>query len=198
MAKQYEFYCAGGWRSSSDTLEVTNPYNDDIVGVTSFATDGDLDAAIAAAEDAFEVMRAMPSYERVNALTKLATLMEARQEDIARILSQEAGKPLRDARVESARGTFTLQIAAEEARRLEGEMIPLDLMPSSKGRFGVTRKVPIGPIAGISPFNFPLNLALHKVAPAIASGNSIVLKPPTHCPLTMLTFAEIIDEVGLP
>ncbi len=93
---------------------------------------------------------------------------------------------------------FTIRVAAEEAKRIGGEMIPLDLLPSSKGRFGITRKVPIGPIAAISPFNFPLNLALHKVAPAIASGNSVVLKPPTHDPLTMLTFAEMIDEVGLP
>jgi glyceraldehyde-3-phosphate dehydrogenase (NADP+) len=198
MSRNYQFYCAGGWRSSSAALEVRNPHDDSLVGTTSFATDSDLDDAIGAAEDAFAVMRYMPAYERHAALSKLANLMADRQEEIAVLIAQESGKPLRDARVESARGVFTVEIAAEEARRMEGEMIPLDLMASSKGRFGVTRKVPIGPISGISPFNFPLNLALHKVAPAIASGNPIVLKPPTHDPLTMLTIAEMIDEIGLP
>jgi acyl-CoA reductase-like NAD-dependent aldehyde dehydrogenase len=198
MSREYQFYCAGGWRSSTNRLEVRNPYNDEIVGVTSFAADQDLDDAIAAAEDAFEVMKSMPSYERAGALHKLASLLEQRQEEVALLIAKESGKPLRDARVETARGVFTIQTAAEEAKRIGGEMIPLDLLPTSKGRFGVTRRVPIGPIAGISPFNFPLNLALHKIAPAIASGNPIVLKPPTHDPLTMLTFAEMVDQVGLP
>ncbi len=198
MAKEYPFYCAGGWRSSANRLEVRNPHDDSVVGVTSFATDSDLEDAIAAAEDAFETMKTMPTYERAGALTKLAAVMEERQEELAVLIAKEAGKPLRDARTEAMRGVFTVQIAAEEAKRIGGEMMPLDLLPSSKGRFGITRKVPIGPIAGISPFNFPLNLALHKVAPAIASGNPIVLKPPTHDPLTMLTVAEMIDGLGLP
>ncbi|MGH9174623.1 MAG: aldehyde dehydrogenase family protein, partial [Vicinamibacterales bacterium] len=166
--------------------------------MTSFATNNDLDDAISAAEDAFETLKGMPTYERSSALTKLAAIMDERQEELAVLIAKEAGKPLRDARVEAMRGVFTVQIAAEEAKRIGGEMMPLDLLPTSKGRFGITRKVPIGPIAGISPFNFPLNLALHKVAPAIASGNPIVLKPPTHDPLTMLTVAEMIDQIGLP
>ena len=198
MAKQYPYYCAGEWRSSDRPLEIRNPWNDEIVGTTSFATEDDVEDAIRAAEDAFEIMRVMPLYERAAALDKLADSLEQRGEEVARLLAQEAAKPLRDARVEVMRGVFTIRVAAEEAKRIGGEMIPLDLLPSSKGRFGITRKVPIGPIAAISPFNFPLNLALHKVAPAIASGNSVVLKPPTHDPLTMLTFAEMIDEVGLP
>ncbi|HAX24209.1 MAG TPA: aldehyde dehydrogenase [Chloroflexi bacterium] len=198
MAKQYPYYCAGEWRSSDRPLEIRNPWNDEIVGTTSFATEDDVEDAIRAAEDAFEIMRVMPLYERAAALDKLADSLEERGEEVARLLAQEAAKPLRDARVEVMRGVFTIRVAAEEAKRIGGEMIPLDLLPSSKGRFGITRKVPIGPIAAISPFNFPLNLALHKVAPAIASGNSVVLKPPTHDPLTMLTFAEMIDEVGLP
>ena len=198
MAKQYPYYCAGEWRSSDRPLEIRNPWNDEIVGTTSFATEDDVEDAIRAAEDAFEIMRVMPLYERAAALDKLADSLEQRGEEVARLLAQEAAKPLRDARVEVIRGVFTIRVAAEEAKRIGGEMIPLDLLPSSKGRFGITRKVPIGPIAAISPFNFPLNLALHKVAPAIASGNSVVLKPPTHDPLTMLTFAEMIDEVGLP
>ena len=198
MAKDYRYYCAGEWRSSDRALEIRNPWNDELVGVTSFASDDDLEHAIRAAEDAFEAMRGMPLYERAAALDKLADLLEARGEEVATLIAQEAAKPLRDARVEVMRGVFTIRIAAEEAKRIGGEMIPLDLLPSSKGRFGITKKAPIGPIAAISPFNFPLNLALHKVAPAIASGNTVILKPPTHDPLTMLTFAEMVDEVGLP
>lgn len=198
MAKDYRYYCAGEWRSSDRKLEIRNPWNDELVGVTSFASDDDLEHAIRAAEDAFETMRVMPLYERAAALDKLADLLEARGEEVATLIAQEAAKPLRDARVEVMRGVFTIRVAAEEAKRIGGEMIPLDLLPSSKGRFGITKKAPIGPIAAISPFNFPLNLALHKVAPAIASGNTVILKPPTHDPLTMLTFAEMVDEVGLP
>ena len=198
MTKQYDFYCAGEWRSSDRPLEVRNPYDDSIVGTTSFATDADFDAAADAAVAAFDETKAMASYERAGALEKLADLMAAREDEIALLIAREAGKPLRDARVEAMRGVFTVRTAAEEAKRIGGEMLPLDLLPSSRGRFGVTRKVPVGPVAGISPFNFPLNLALHKVAPAIASGNPIVLKPPTHDPLTMLTIAEMIDEIGLP
>nr|MBA3377987.1 aldehyde dehydrogenase family protein [Chloroflexia bacterium] len=103
-----------------------------------------------------------------------------------------------EATTEVDRGVFTIETAAEEAKRIQGDVIPLDLLPSSKGRFGIVRRFPIGPIAGISPFNFPLNLALHKVAPAIASGNTIVLKPPTLAPLTMLFIAQLADEVGVP
>jgi glyceraldehyde-3-phosphate dehydrogenase (NADP+) len=117
---------------------------------------------------------------------------------VIEIIVKEAGKPVGEATVEVDRGVFTIETAAEEAKRIQGDVIPLDLLPSSKGRFGIVRRFPIGPVAGISPFNFPLNLALHKVAPAIASGNTIVLKPPTLAPLTMLYIAKLADEIGLP
>ncbi|MBX6341780.1 MAG: aldehyde dehydrogenase family protein [Thermomicrobiaceae bacterium] len=198
MAKEYRFYCAGEWRSSGERLEVRNPYNDEVVGVTSFATEQDLEDAIVAAERAFEETKKLQSYQRAEILQRIADGLKEREEEIARLIAMEAGKPIRDARVEAARGVFTVQTAVEEAKRITGELIPLDLMPASAGRIGITRRFPIGPIAGISPFNFPLNLALHKIAPAIASGNTIVLKPPTHDPLTMLTVAEIIDQAGLP
>ncbi len=113
-------------------------------------------------------------------------------------MSREAGKPIRDALVEVDRAVLTFRLGAEEAERMVGEMIPLDLMASSKGRVGITRRFPAGPVAAISPFNFPLNLAAHKLAPAIAAGCSIVLKPPSKDPLTMLTVGEIIEEVGAP
>lgn len=178
MSTAYRFYCAGEWRSSDRPLEVRNPYNDEVVGVTSFATEQDLEDAITAAEHAFSALRGMPTYKRAAVLFQFADLMERRREEIALLICAEAGKPIRDARVEAERGVFTLRVAAEEAQRMLGEQIPLDLMPSSQGRFGITRKVPIGPIAGISPFNFPLNLALHKLAPAIASGTRSSLSRP--------------------
>ncbi|MDI3340798.1 MAG: aldehyde dehydrogenase family protein [Sphaerobacter sp.] len=198
MAREYRYYCAGEWRSSDQPLEVSNPYNGAVVGITSFATDQDLEDAITAAERAFQQTKQLQSYERAAILQRLADGLAARQEEFARLMAQEAGKPIRDARTEVARGVFTLQTAAEEAKRIGGELIPLDLMPSSQGRVGITRRFPIGVIAGISPFNFPLNLALHKLAPAIASGNTIVLKVPTHDPLTMLTFAELVEQAGVP
>lgn len=198
MAKEYRFYCAGEWRSSDQPLEVINPYNGKVVGVTSLATDQDLEDAITAAERAFEQTKKLQSYERAAILQQLVDGLTERSEEFARVMAQEAGKPIRDARGEVARGIFTLQVAVEEAKRIGGEVIPLDLMATSAGRFGITRRFPIGVIAGISPFNFPLNLALHKVAPAIASGNTIVLKVPSYDPLTMLIFAELIDQTALP
>ncbi len=198
MTSQYPFYCAGEWRSSDNALEVRNPYSDELVGTTSYATANDLEDATQAAIAAFEEMRRMPTYERANILFELSKALEARRDEVAALMTAEAGKPINDSGVEVDRGVFTLRVAAEEAQRIHGEQIPLDLMASSAGRFGVTRRVPIGPIAGISPFNFPLNLALHKVAPAIASGNTIVLKPPSYDPLTMLVFAELVAEAGLP
>lgn len=198
MTSEYRFYCGGEWRSSGKTLDVTNPYNGDVVGTTSFATTDDLEHATTAAVDAFEKTRKMQTFERAAVLQQLADGLARREDEFVELMTKEAGKPIRDSRVEVQRGVFTLQTAVEEAKRIGGETIPLDLMASSAGRFGFTRRFPIGPIAGISPFNFPLNLALHKVAPAIASGNPIVLKVPTHDPLTMLTFAQLIDETDLP
>ncbi len=198
MPAEYKFYCGGEWRSSDKSLDVTNPYNGEVVGVTSFASKDDLEHATKAAVDAFQKTRKLQTFERAAILQQLADALERRQEEFVQLMTKEAGKPIKDSRVEVLRGVFTLQTAVEEAKRIGGETIPLDLMASSAGRFGFTRRFPIGPIAGISPFNFPLNLALHKVAPAIASGNPIVLKVPTHDPLTMLTFAELIDETDLP
>lgn len=198
MTKSYNFYCGGEWRSSDKSLDVTNPYNGETVGTTSFASKDDLEHATKAAISAFEKTRKLQSFERAAILQQLADGLESRLEEFVQLLAKEAGKPVKDARVEVQRGVFTLQTAVEESKRIGGETIPLDLMASSAGRFGFTRRFPIGAIAGISPFNFPLNLALHKIAPAIASGNTIVLKVPTHDPLTMITFAELIDQTDLP
>lgn len=194
----FPIFVGGSWEASDDPLEVTNPFDGSTVGTTFNASAEQLDRAIDAATAAFRAMRRMPAYERATILGNAANKLRSQRDDVARLIAMEAGKPLREANVETDRGIFTLETAAEEAKRIEGNLIPLDLLPSSKGRFGVVRRFPIGPIAGISPFNFPLNLALHKVAPAIASGNPIVLKPPSRDPLTMLKLAEIFEEAGVP
>lgn len=198
MATSFPMYLAGEWVEADDSLDIINPYNGELVGTTYQASRDQLNRAIEAAVAVFPTMRAMPTFERVNLLRALADKMRARRDDIARMICLEAGKPIREAEVEADRGVFTIETAAEEAKRIEGEVIPLDLLPSSKGRFGIVRRFPIGPIAGISPFNFPLNLALHKLAPALASGNPIVLKPPSRDPLTMLMVARLLDEIGVP
>ena len=197
-AKEFPIYVAGEWQSAGEPLEVRNPYSGDLIGVTYQATRDQLEQAIVGAEKAFEVSRQMPTYERVALLQAMAAGLKERRDEVAQMIASEAGKPIRDAEVETDRGVFTLTTAAEEAKRIEGEVIALDLLPSSKGRSAIARRFPIGPIAGISPFNFPLNLALHKIAPAIASGNTIVLKPPSRDPLTMLLFAEIVEAAGVP
>ncbi len=197
-AKHYPMYLAGEWVESDTSLEVVNPYDGSPIGTTFQASAAQLGQAIKAAQKAFSITRKLPTYDRVNFLRAIAAGLKDRRDEVVRMICMEAGKPIRESEVEVDRGVFTLETAAEEAKRIEGEVIPLDLLPSSKGRFGMVRRFPIGPIAGISPFNFPLNLALHKVAPAVASGNPIVLKPPSKDPLTMLLLAEIAHDAGLP
>ena len=195
----HKIYLAGKWVDSPDRLEVANPADPaNPAGATYNATEAQYEEAVTAAVAAFEQTKVLPAYERGRALREISDGIRTRREEIARILSLEAGKPIRDALVEVDRATLTFRLGAEEAERMYGETIPLDLMPSSKGRMGITRRFPIGPVAAISPFNFPLNLAAHKLAPAIAAGCSIVLKPPSKDPLTMLAIAEIVDGVGLP
>ncbi len=190
---------AGRWVDSPDPLIVANPFDPATpVGSTFNATEAQYEEAVQAAVAAFEETRRLPSYERGRALREISAGVKARREELGRLISLEAGKPIRDALGEVDRAVLTFRLGAEEAERMIGETIPLDLLPSSKGRFGVTRRFAIGPVAAISPFNFPLNLAVHKLAPAIAAGCSIVLKPPSKDPLTMLTVGEIIADAGLP
>jgi glyceraldehyde-3-phosphate dehydrogenase (NADP+) len=197
--KPHPIFLAGRWVDSPDLLEVTNPARpDDLAGTTYNATADQYEEAVRAAVAAFETTRKLPAYERGRMLRDISAGIRERREELARTMTLESGKPIRDALVEVDRAVLTFRLGAEEAERLTGELIPLDLMASSKGRIGITRRFPIGPIAGISPFNFPLNLAAHKIAPAIAAGNTIVLKPPSKDPLTMLTVAEIIERSGVP
>src|SRR5215213_4472466 len=197
--KPHPIYLAGSWVDSPEILEIENPARPgELAGATYLATEAQYEHAVEAAVKAFEVTRVMPAYERGRILREVSAGIKARREELGALIAAEAGKPIRDALTEVDRATLTFRLGAEEAERQYGEVIPLDLMATSKDRVGITRRFPIGPIAGISPFNFPLNLAAHKVAPAIASGNPIVLKPPSKDPLVMLTVAEIIEEAGAP
>ena len=198
LKDRYPIYLAGEWVESDEPVEVRNPYDGSLIATTFNASAAQLEQAIVAAAAAFKVTRTMPTYDRVSLLDRIADGLRERRDEVITMIALEAGKPVREATVEVDRGIFTLRTAAEEAKRIDGEVLPLDLLASSKGRFGIVRRFPIGPVAGISPFNFPLNLALHKVAPAIAAGNPIVLKPPSRDPLTMLIVAEILHAAGVP
>ncbi|HYM85078.1 MAG TPA: aldehyde dehydrogenase family protein, partial [Candidatus Dormibacteraeota bacterium] len=195
----HPIYLAGRWVESPDVLEIADPARPgELAGATFNATPEQYEEAVRAAVAAFEETRRLPAYERGRILREISAGIKARREELARLITIEAGKPIRDSLVEVDRASLTFRLGAEEAERINGEVLPLDIMPASKGRTGIVRRFPIGPIAGISPFNFPLNLAAHKVAPAIASGNPIVLKPPSKDPLTMLAIAEIVDKAGVP
>ena len=197
--KPHPIFLAGRWVESPDVLVIDNPADPATpAGTTYNATEAQYEEAVEAAVAAFQVTRTLPAYERGRILREISAGIRARREELGRLIALEAGKPIRDALAEVDRAVMTFRLGAEEAERMTGELIPLDIMPSSKDRVGITRRFPIGPIAGISPFNFPLNLAAHKVAPAIASGNPIVLKPPSKDPLTMLAVAEIIEAAGAP
>jgi len=191
-------YVAGRFEEAGTPLEVRNPATGNLVGTTFQAGTDELERATAAAVSAFEQTKHLASYERRDALAHVATCIERDADELATLLSAESGKPIRDARAEVARGGLTFRTAAEEALRINGEWLPLDWSAANRGRHGIVRHYPIGPVAGISPFNFPLNLAAHKVAPAIAAGCSIVLKPPSKDPLSMLRIARYIDETDLP
>ena len=198
-AKPHPIFLAGRWVESPDPLVVANPADPSTpAGSTFHATEAQYEEAVQAAVAAFEVTRRLPAYERGRILREISAGLKARREELGRLIALEAGKPIRDALIEVDRASLTFRLGAEEAERMTGELIPLDLLPSSKDRIGITRRFPIGPIAAISPFNFPLNLAAHKLAPAIASGNPIVLKPPSKDPLVMLAVAEIIEAAGVP
>ena len=194
----HPIYLAGEWATSPDILEVTNPaHPESPAGSTYNATPDQYEAAVEAAVAAFQETRRLPAYERGRVLREISAGIRARREELGRTIALEAGKPIRDALVEVDRAVLTFRLGAEEAERMVGETIPLDLHPHRHvAASGITRRFPIGPVAGISPFNFPLNLAAHKLAPAIAAGCSIVLKPPSKDPLTMLTVAEIVAETG--
>ncbi len=197
-APSVPIYLAGEFVEAGSPLEVRNPATGELVATTWQAGPDELERATAAAVAAFDKTRRLASFERRDALQHVADAITRDADELAELLTRESGKPIRDARGEVARGALTFRTAAEEALRINGEWIPLDWTAANRGRSGIVRRYPIGPVAGISPFNFPLNLAAHKVAPAIAAGCSIVLKPPSKDPLVMLRVAQYLAETDLP
>jgi acyl-CoA reductase-like NAD-dependent aldehyde dehydrogenase len=196
--REYPYFIGGSPSRAGRTLEVVNPYDGSAIGQTWLAGDAEFDAAAAAAVGATGRMRDLAAFERAEILIRMSRLLVEHRDDVARTLAGEVGKPIRDAFTETDRAAMTFQVAAEEARRIAGELVPLDLAPHARGRMGIVRRVPIGPVAAISPFNFPLNLSAHKIAPAIAAGNPIVLKPATKTPLSAVTLGRFAAEAGAP
>lgn len=178
--------------------QVLNPFNYEPLAEVREATGDELERAVSTAEQGAKAMAEMPLFRRAELLLDAARLVSGEREEIARTIALECGKAIKYSRVEVERAVEILTFAAEEAKRIAGEVVPLDASPSSQGRLGFTLKVPIGVVAAITPFNFPLNLALHKVAPALAAGNSVVLKPTTVAPLTGLVLGRIFLDAGFP
>ncbi len=191
------FLLDGQWVQGSPE-PVRSPYDGSEVGTVDRAGKEDLRAAISAAVKAFEVTRKLPAYRRQQVLAATSREISDHREEFARMMALEAGKPLKAARLEVERAIFTFAVAAEEAGRITGEFLPMDLQASSADRWGLVRRFPLGPIAAITPFNFPLNLVAHKVAPAIAAGCSMVLKPAPQTPFCALMLGELIQEAGWP
>ncbi len=198
MDREYPVYLAGQWIRPGPPHAVTNPFDDSVVGVTWLAGAGEVEAATQAAQAAAATVGALPAYERAAILARASAWLTARRDEIGLTLAGEAGKPIRDALTEVDRAAMTFQVAGEEARRLGGEVIPLDLAAHGRNRIGIVRRYPIGPVAAISPFNFPLNLSAHKLAPALAAGNPVVLKPATSTPLSALALAAALHDSGAP
>ena len=191
-------YIAGHWTETGNAVAVRSPFDDALVAVIHRAGPNEIEAAISKAVNAFEVTRKLPVWKRAEALEKISAGIAAKREEFAQTIALEAGKPIRTARIEVDRASFTFKVAAEESKRIYGEVVPLDWIPGTEGREAQVRRVPLGPIVGISPFNFPLNLVAHKVAPAIAAGNSIILRPASQTPVSALKLAEVISDSGWP
>lgn len=198
MAQTYPLYVGGRPESPNQDLAVLDKYDGTEVARVPLADEAIIDRAIAEAEAAAPAMAALPAYERQRILLHCVERFEQRSEELALGLCREAGKPIRDARGEVGRLIDTFRIAAEESVRLHGEVLTLDISPRARGYRGQTKRVPVGPCSFISPFNFPLNLVAHKVAPALAVGCPFVLKPASRTPLGALIVGEVLAEAGLP
>lgn len=184
--------------TTREVEEVFNPYVGSLVAVVNLAGPAEIEASIATAVAAFEETRRMPAWRRSDCLEKVGTGIAARREELALVIAHEAGKPLKAARVEVDRAAFTFKVAAEETRRIYGEIVPLDWLPGTEGRTALVRRVPRGPVSGITPFNFPLNLVSHKVAPSMGAGNPIIIKPANQTPVSAYRLAEIVLDAGWP
>jgi glyceraldehyde-3-phosphate dehydrogenase (NADP+) len=194
----FEIYCAGKFIATSAKHIVTNPYDGSNVATTFLAGDSELDHAIKAAENVAEEMRNIPSYVRYNILKQISEELFSLRQQFAELITLESGKPIRYAMAEVDRSIQTFTVAAEESKRLPAEYFSIDWTAAGAGKEGFVKYFPIGIVAGIAPFNFPLNLAVHKIAPAIAAGCPIILKPSSLTPLSTLMLAQIIDRTVLP
>lgn len=188
----------GQWVQTGEVIEVHSPYDRSLAARVHLAGPEEIERAIAAAVEAFQVTRKLPVWKRAEVLEKISLGIAKRREDFARTMALEAGKPIRTARAEVDRAAYTFKVAAEETKRIYGEIVPLDWLPSTQGREAHVRRVPLGPVAGITPFNYPLNLVAHKVAPALAAGDPIMIRPASQTPVCALKLGEIILESGWP
>src|SRR5919198_121138 len=195
-ATERPLFVGGEWIETGDWLEVRSPYSGDLVGRVAKAGADETRRAIDAAGLAMH--EPLPAHKRAEILVKVAGQLGRRHDEAARLISDEAGKPMKAARVEAKRAMSTFTFAAAEARRLTGEMVPMDAAQAGEGKLAFTLRRPIGIIGAITPFNFPLNLVAHKVAPALAAGCAVVLKPASQTPLSAVALAGVLEECGLP
>src|SRR5215217_6428997 len=195
-ATERRLFIDGEWVETGDWIEVRSPYSGDVVGRVAKAGADDARRAIDAAESA--MAEPLPAHKRAEILVKVAGFLGRRHDEVARTISDEAGKPMKAARVEAQRAMSTYTFAAVEARKLAGEMVPMDASQAGAGKLAFTLRRPIGVVGAISPFNFPCNLVAHKLAPALAAGCPVVLKPASQTPLSALLLAELEQEAGLP
>ena len=193
-----KFYLNGKWEARDQVIEVTNPYDGSTIDTVPRATEADIETALASAVKGAAIMAETTGYERFKILRRTADLIQEHSEDLAQTLSKEEGKTLAESRLEVDRAAQTMELSGEEARRISGELLPLDGGKDVRHKLGFTLRVPCGVVAAISPFNFPLNLVCHKVGPAIAAGNAVILKPASDTPLVSLKLIEILLEAGLP
>ncbi|MBN2135071.1 MAG: aldehyde dehydrogenase family protein [Acidobacteria bacterium] len=194
----YGCYFGGKWIETEEKLEVRNPYNSELIGTVSLAGKAEMDMAAERAVDAFEITKRMMAAERSEILMQIVSGIQERQDEFARVIALEAGKAINSAELEVKRAITTLVVAAEEAKRISGEVILMDLNPVGKYKIGLNRRFPLGVVLGITPFNFPLNLTCHKIGPALAMGNSIIIKPASQTPFSMMLLAEVIENTDLP
>ena len=191
-------FIRGAWVDGAEKIEVVHPYDGRAIDTVPLASGAHIEAALCGAVEGARIMRRLPGYERFKILRKAADLMYERAEDLGRTISLEEGKILAEGVFEAGRAAETMELSAEEARRLAGEVLPLDGAPGGGGRLGFTLRVPCGVVVAITPFNFPLNLVCHKVGPALAAGNAVLVKPASDTPLSALRLVEILLEAGLP
>jgi acyl-CoA reductase-like NAD-dependent aldehyde dehydrogenase len=195
-ATERRLLIGGDWVETGDWVDVRSPYSGDVVGRVAKAGAAQARSAVDAAGRALS--EPLPAHKRAEVLVRVAMQLGRRHDEVARLISDEAGKPMKAARVEAKRAMSTYTMAAVEARKLAGEVVPMDASQAGEGKLAFTLRVPIGVVGAISPFNFPLNLVAHKVAAALAAGCGVVLKPASQTPLSALLLAELATEAGLP